>query len=343
MTETTQTSDLQAVADALRSHDRFAVVTHENPDGDALGSLLGAALGLRSLGKDVVTYLAGSAPFPAEYRFLDLSGIVRDVPADMEERVLLAVDCANDRRIGPDSEAVDRAALVVDVDHHHDNSRFGAVNLVVPDASSTAEVIRDILRELDVDLTPEIAEALYVGLVTDTGRFQYTNTTPKALRLAAELVESGADVHGIFRHVYETVQFAKLKLLARALDRAELHEGGRLVISTLRRGDFEAVGAEEAYSEGIIDYLRAVEGCELVALIREPPRGDGPARRISLRSSHDELDVSAIARKAGGGGHRQAAGFSSERPIADIVRFLEDEFARATDGAGAAADAAEGA
>ena len=113
-----------------------------------------------------------------------------------------------------------RARFVIDVDHHHDNSRFGDVNLVVPDASSTAEVIRDILRELDVDLTPQIAEALYVGLVTDTGRFQYTNTTPKALRLAAELVEAGADVHGIFQHVYETVQFAKLKLLARALDRA---------------------------------------------------------------------------------------------------------------------------
>ena len=136
--------------------------------------------------------------------------------------------------------------------------------------------MRDLLRELDVALTPEIAEALYVGLVTDTGRFQYTNTTPKALRLAAELVEAGADVHGIFRHVYETVQFAKLKLLARALERAQLFEGGRLVVSYLLRDDFADVGAEEPYSEGIIDYLRAVEGSEMVALIREPPRDEGP-------------------------------------------------------------------
>ena len=172
--------------------------------------------------------------------------------------------------------------------------------------------MRDILRELDVALTPEIAEALYVGLVTDTGRFQYTNTTPKALRLAAELVEAGADVHGVFQHVYETVQFAKLKLLARALERAQLYEGGGLVVSYLLRDDFAEVGAEEPYSEGIIDHLRAVEGSEMVALIREPPRDDGPARRISLRSSHDEVDVSAIARESGGGGHRQAAGFSSE-------------------------------
>ncbi|MGZ4289825.1 MAG: DHH family phosphoesterase [Gaiellaceae bacterium] len=327
MTEITQTSDIQAVVDTIRSHDRFVVVAHENPDGDALGSLLGATLGLRALGKDVVMYLAGTVPTPAEYRFLDLSAVVREIPADMEGRVLLAVDCANERRIAPDSEAVDRAALVVDVDHHHDNSRFGDVNLVVAEASSTAEVVRDILRELDVELTQEIAGALYVGLVTDTGRFQYTNTTPKALRLAAELVEAGADVHGIFRHVYETVQFAKLKLLARALDRAQVFEGGRLVVSYLLREDFADVGAEEPFSEGIIDHLRAVEGSEMVALIREPPRDEGPTRRISLRSSHDEVDVSAIARKRGGGGHPQAAGFSSEEPIERIIEFLRREFA----------------
>src|SRR6185369_11181327 len=173
-------------------------------------------------------------------------------------------------------------------------------------------------RELGVQLTPEIAEALYIALVTDTGRFQYTNTTPKALRLAAELVEAGADVHRIFQGVYESVQFAKLKLLARALERAQVYEGGRLVISYLLRGDFGEVGAAEPYSEGIIDYLRAVEGADMAALIREPPRGGSPARRVSLRSSVDELDVSAIARESGGGGHRQAAGFASDDSLEDI-------------------------
>jgi phosphoesterase RecJ-like protein len=326
--------DVKSVADAIRANDRFLVVTHENPDGDALGSMLATALGLRALGKDVVMYLSGNAPTPAEYRFLDLVDVRRELPEDLEERVLLAVDSANERRIGEENTGVDRARLVVNVDHHHDNSRFGDVNLIVPGASSTSEIVRDILRELDVALTPEIAAALYVGLVTDTGRFQYTNTTPKALRLAAELVEAGADVHGIFQHVYETVQFSKLKLLARALERAQLFEGGGLVVSYLLKDDFGAVGAEEPYSEGIIDSLRAVEGSEMVALIREPPRNEGPARRISLRSSHDEVDVSAIARKLGGGGHRQAAGFSSELPISDIVEFLRREFALVTAGAG---------
>jgi bifunctional oligoribonuclease and PAP phosphatase NrnA len=328
------TDDLKAVAEVIRSNDRFLIVTHENPDGDALGSMLGLFHGLRALRKDVVTYLSGDATLPAEYGFLDLGDVRRTLPEDLEERVLLAVDCANERRIGPEPTGADRALLTVDIDHHHDNTKFGAVNLIVDDASSTAEIVRDILAELDVGLTPEIAEALYVGLVTDTGRFQYSNTTPKSLRLAAELVEAGADVHGIFRHVYETVQFAKLKLLARALERAQLFEGGRLVVSFLLKDDFGDVGAVEPYSEGLIDSLRAVEGSEMVALIREPPRNEGPTRRISLRSSHDEVDVSAIARKAGGGGHRQAAGFSSERPIGEIIDFIRREFALATQGAG---------
>jgi bifunctional oligoribonuclease and PAP phosphatase NrnA len=324
---TTTPTDLSTVVDALSANDRFLVVTHENPDGDALGSMLGAALGLRELGKDVVMHLAGDAPLPGEYGFLPLGELRRDLPADLEGRVLLALDCANERRIGPDTSLLERARLVVNVDHHHDNNRFGKINLVVDDASSTAEIVRDLLRELDVALTPQIAEALYIGLVTDTGRFQYTNTTPKSLRLAAELVEAGADVHGIFQRVYETVQFAKLKLLARALDRARLYEGGRLVISYLVRSDFTDAGAVEPYSEGIIDYLRQAEGAELVALIREPPTDGGPTHRVSLRSSRDEVDVSAIARLADGGGHRQAAGFSSEDSIDEIVAFIQHEFA----------------
>jgi phosphoesterase RecJ-like protein len=320
--------ELDDVAAAIRAHDKLIVVTHENPDGDALGSMLATTLGLRAIGKNVVMYLAGSAPLPAEYGFLDMDGLARELPADVGERALVAVDCANERRIGEDSSVVTEAAVVLNVDHHHDNARFGDVDLIVDEASSTAEIVRDLLRVLDVQLTPEIAQALYVGLVTDTGRFQYTNTTPKALRLAAELVEAGANVHDVFRHVYETVQFAKLKLLARALERAQLFEGGRLVVSYLLKDDFEQVGAEEPYSEGIIDQLRSVEGSEMVALIREPPRSDGPARRISLRSSHDEVDVSAIAREAGGGGHRQAAGFSSELSIDELTEFLRRELAK---------------
>jgi bifunctional oligoribonuclease and PAP phosphatase NrnA len=326
--QTTQTtSDLQALVEALRRNARFLLITHENPDGDALGSILAMKLILDTLGKDSVMYLSGQAPLPAEYKFMPLDELRRSLPGDVGERVLFALDCANESRLGEGQAALESAPLTLNVDHHHDNSRFGAVNLVLAEASSTGEIVRDLARELGVELTPELAEPLYVALVTDTGRFQYANTTPKALRLAAELVEAGADVHRVFQSVYESVQLAKLKLLARALDRAQVYEGGGLVVSYLLRTDFGEVGAAEPYSEGIIDFLRAVEGAEMAALIREPPAPGRPARRVSLRSSSDELDVSAIARASGdGGGHRQAAGFSSELEIPQIVEFIREQY-----------------
>lgn len=321
----TQTTELKAIGDALRQHDRFLVVTHENPDGDALGSLLAATLALGQLGKDAVMYLAGETPLPREYAFMPLEKLVREPPADAAERVLLAVDCAKEDRIG-DEAARTRASLVINIDHHHDNTRFGDLNLIVADASSTGEVLRDVFAELGLELTPELAEPLYIALVTDTGRFQYANTTPKALRLAAELVDAGADIHAVFQEVYESVEFAKLKLLARALGRAEVLEGGRIVVSYLLRSDFAEVGASEPYSEGIIDYLRAVEGAELAVLIREQLNQGAHAHKGSLRSSIDELDVSAIARRFGGGGHRQAAGFSTDLPLEEIVQQIRDGF-----------------
>ena len=329
---TTQT-DLRTIAEAIRGHDRFLVATHENPDGDALGSLLATKLMLEQLGKDVLIYLAGEVPLPREYQFMELGELIREPPTDAHQRVLLAVDCANERRLGPDPSLYRNAALVIDIDHHHDNTRFGQLNYIDGNASSTGEILYDLIGELGAKLTPEIAEALYIAIVTDTGRFQYANTTAKSLRLAAELVEAGADVHRVFQGVYENVAFAKLKLIARALEHAQVYEGGRVVVSHLEKEDFDAAGAEEPYSEGIIDLLRAVEGAEIAALIREPPTRNGPTRRISLRTTAEGVDVSVIARKSGGGGHRQAAGFSSEAPLAEIVEFIRREYLSQVDGA----------
>jgi bifunctional oligoribonuclease and PAP phosphatase NrnA len=334
----TTNPDIAAVAAALERRDRFLVTSHEAPDGDALGSLLAMHLALEQLGKDSVMFLGGPSPLPGEYRFLELSdrGLLRQLPADVEERTLVALDCASATRVGAEPGLVERASFTANIDHHHDNPRFGDVNLIVEDASSTGEVLADVFRELGVGLTPEIAEALYIALVTDTGRFQYTNTSPRTLRLAADLVEAGADVHRVFQGVYENVQFSKLKLLARALDRARVLEGGDIVVSYLLRGDFEAVGATEPYSEGIIDVLRSVEGALVSALIREPPRDGAPARKVSLRSSVDEVDVSAIARKSGGGGHREAAGFSSDLTVDEITDFIVREVAAQLHSAAAA-------
>jgi phosphoesterase RecJ-like protein len=325
-TNKTEAVELRQVAAAIRGHDRFLVTTHENPDGDALGSLLAMTLALRALGKDAEMYLFGEVPIPNEYEFMQFAGLIRGPNPDATGRVVLALDAANERRLGPEKTLLEKALLVIDIDHHHDNTRYGDANLIVGSASSTGEILRDIFHELDVKLTPEIAEALYIAVVTDTGRFQYANTTAKALRLAAELVDAGADVHRVFQGVYENVAFAKLKLVARALENAEVFDGGRVIVSHLEKEDFDAAGAEEPYSEGIIDYLRAVEGAELAALIREPPTRNGPTRRVSLRTTEEDLDVSAIARKSGGGGHRQAAGFSSESSVEEITDFIRREF-----------------
>ena len=322
-----QPIDTRAVVEALRLHDRFMVTSHDNPDGDALGSLLATHLALEELGKDSVMVLGGAAPLPGEYGFLELEarGLLRSAPPDAGYRVIVAVDCAQESRI-VDPTLIGGAPLTVNVDHHHDNTRFGDLDLVVDDASSTAEVLADLFAALGVELTPAIAEALYTGLVTDTGRFQYSNTTPKALRLAADLVEAGADVSKVFVEVYESTPFPKLKLLARALERATELADGRIVLSELRREDFDAAGAEEPYSEGIIDNLRAVDGAELVALVRELPDGASSARKGSLRSRPDGVDVSAIARSFGGGGHKRAAGFSTDLPMDEVTSRIVDAF-----------------
>jgi phosphoesterase RecJ-like protein len=321
------TSDREAVVAALRDNERFVVTSHDNPDGDALGSLVATHLALGALGKDSVMVLGGPSLLPDEYRFLELErrGLLRMPPEDADTRVLVAVDCAQQNRVVA-TELFDRSTLTVNVDHHHDNTRFGDVDLVVDEASSTAEVLADLFDDLGVALTPEIAEALYTAVVTDTGRFQYSNTTPKALRLAARLVEAGADVTKVFVEVYESTPFPKLKLLARALEHATELADGRIVISELRREDFEAAGAEEPYSEGIIDHLRSVDGAELVALVRELPAGASARRKGSLRSHPDGVDVSAIARGFGGGGHKRAAGFSTDLAMDEITRRILEAF-----------------
>jgi phosphoesterase RecJ-like protein len=323
------TSELTAVADAIRANERFLLVTHENPDGDALGSILAMKLGLDALGKDPVMYIGGEMALPPDYDFMPLDGLARSLPDDAAERVILALDSATAPRTRIDPELFDAAPLTIDIDHHHDNTRFGRINLIVADASSTGEIVRDVLAELGVGLTPEIAEAIYIALVTDTGRFQYTNTTTKAHALAIELMEHGVEPQEIYRRIYESAPFARQQLKGRALERARLYEDGRMIASYLLRTDFEELGVGEEYAEGVIDELRAVKGVELAMTVREPPEGEA-LRRISMRSATDLLDVSAIARQRGGGGHRRAAGFSTEESIEQVIEFVRSEFANAT-------------
>jgi len=309
---------------ALRDAKRFVLVTHENPDGDALGSLVAMQGVLRALGKDSVMYMARDEfPLPYEYAFFQFDDdLISDVPVDIGERTIVFLDCGNFDRNAVDVDG----APIVNVDHHHDNTRFGTINHVDPGASSTAEIVWDLMQGLEVALTPPIAEALYVGLVTDTGRFMYENTGPRSHVMAADLIEAGVDVHGIYRRLYEGVPGPKLALLTRALAAVERFDDGRLTIARLTREDFAATGAEESFTEGIIDHLRSVQGTKVAALARELTGDDRRGcSKVSLRATDNDVDVSAIARAQGGGGHRQAAGFATEMDRDELVAFMREQ------------------
>jgi phosphoesterase RecJ-like protein len=304
---------------------RFLLATHENPDGDALGSLAGMQLVLTALGKDSVAYMAADEfPLPYEYTFLKVENLVTEPPEDLDERTIVFLDCGNIDRNPAEALKRDRAHIL-NIDHHHDNTHFGTVNHVVPEASCTAEVIWDLMEGLGVPPTHAIAEALYVGVVTDTGKFMYENTGPRAHEMAADLIEAGVDVHAIYRRLFEGVPQGKLELLARGLSNVERFDDGLLTVTHLTRDDYAATGADESFSEGVVDHLRALQGTAMAGLVRDLLNGDPsePQRRkVSLRATDDRIDVSAIARAQGGGGHRRAAGFSTSMEFPQLVEFL---------------------
>ena len=313
--------------DELRGAQRFLLATHENPDGDALGSLAGMQLVLAGLGKDAVAYMAPDEfPLPYEYRFIQIENLVTEPPADLEERTIVFLDCGNIDR-NPADSLKREGAHILNVDHHHDNTQFGTVNLVVPEASCTAEVIWDLTKDLGAELTRPIAEALYVGLVTDTGKFMYENTGPVAHQMAAELIEAGVDVHAIYRRLFEGVPQGKLELLARGLANVERFDDGLLTVTHLSSEDYAATGADASYSEGVVDHLRALEGTAVAGLIRDLPGNGEQRRKVSLRATDDRVDVSAIARSQGGGGHRRAAGFSTTMDYPQLVEVLRASLA----------------
>jgi bifunctional oligoribonuclease and PAP phosphatase NrnA len=321
-------TDLERVATALRDGERFLLTTHEGPDGDALGSLLALHQLLGQMGKDSVMFLASKEfPLPLEYRFLPLTNVFHEPPADVRDRTLVFLDCGNIDRMPVDFLQRD-GAHILNIDHHHDNTLFGTVNLVDTDASCTAEIIWRLAKLLDLRITPETATALYVGLVTDTGRFMYENTDPDSHRMAAELIEAGVNVDEIYRRLYERVPIEKAKLVARAIEKIERFDSGRLALTYVSREDYAATGASDLLTEGIIDHVRALEGTIVAGVVRDKTDGGRTARKVSLRSSDGSVDVSIIAREQGGGGHMRAAGFGTDLAYPEIVRFLREQVAK---------------
>ncbi|MFI4989470.1 MAG: bifunctional oligoribonuclease/PAP phosphatase NrnA [Solirubrobacterales bacterium] len=311
----------------IREDERFALATHEHPDGDALGSLVAMQELLQALGKDSVMYVSpDDLPLPPEYEVFVLDAAIHAPPADIVERTVVFLDCGN---IDRNSAAVLRdGAHLLNIDHHHDNTRFGTLNHVVPDASCTAEIVWDLMHGLAVSPTPVAAQALYIGLITDTGRFMYENTGPRAHLMAAELIDAGVDVADVYRRLYEEMPVEKLTLMALALAHLQRFDEGELTLAALSAEDFERTEAEEHYSEGIVDQLRAVQGTKVAVFVRELTGEERRGlRKVSLRATDDDVDVSVIAREQGGGGHRRAAGFSTTLPLQELIAFLRPAIA----------------
>ena len=317
----------QLVLERIGADANFVVATHEHPDGDALGSLIGMHGLLTALGKNSEMFISESdLPLPREYRCPALEHAIQSAPADIGERTVVMLDCGNIDR-NP-AAVLQHGTHLLNIDHHHDNTHFGTLNLVDPSASCTAEIVWDLMHGLQVEPTAAMAEALYIGLVTDTGRFMYENTGPRAHRMAAELIAAGVNVPAVNTRLYEEMPQAKLTLLGIALERVQRFDAGELTLVALDAEDFARAGAEESLSEGIVDHLRSIAATKMAVLIREltAPESKGK-RKVSLRATGNDVDVSAIARTQGGGGHRRAAGFSTTLAVAELIELLRQELA----------------
>jgi bifunctional oligoribonuclease and PAP phosphatase NrnA len=301
-------ADWDGAVAALREARDIVVACHVNPDGDALGSMFAASLGLRRLGKTTqVSWGDENATVPFSYTFLPGS---KDVvaPADVHAAdAFLALDCGAGDRLGVLEPIARAAATLVKVDHHPGNDNFGTHNIVVITASSTAELVHGLLEDLGAEIDRDVATCLYTGIVTDTGRFQYENARPETLRLAADLLALGVPAPDIAQVVFDSSPFEYLKLVGRVLERAVLIEEERFVYSWITQEDLAETGVALEETEKLIDQIRSTRAADVAAIFKQQPDG---AFRVSMRS-RGAVSVGAIARAHGGGGHELAAGFTA--------------------------------
>jgi phosphoesterase RecJ-like protein len=317
-----ESPDWDGAVAALKGASDVTVACHVNPDGDALGSLLAASLGLRKLGKKTYpTWGTDPLSVPVQYDFLPgIDTLVQAADAPVAS-VFLALDCGAADRLGELETTMSKSPCVINVDHHPGNDDFGHLNVVVTGASSTAELVTRLLQDAGVEIDRQIASCLYTGIVTDTGRFQYSNSSPDTLRLAADLLSHGVPASDIAVDVFESAPFGYLKLLGRVLERAQLLEKERFVYSWVTRADLEETGVSIEETDQLIELIRSTRAAEVAAMFKE--QSDGRFR-VSLRSKGPR-SVGAIARARGGGGHELAAGFTAddvETAAAEIRREL---------------------
>ncbi|MGQ0678750.1 MAG: DHH family phosphoesterase [Actinomycetota bacterium] len=302
--------------ETLRGSAEVAVFCHVGPDGDAFGSMLALGLALENKGKKVWMSW-GSTELAVSYSFAFLPGIDKLTPPDRlpeQLEIVVAIDCADIHRLEMLVPRFQAAGTSINVDHHLSNPGFADVNLVVAERASSCELAYELIKRLGAEVDADIATCLYTGVVTDTGRFQYSNTRPETLRVAAELLELGARHQSVAQMVYESASLGQVRALGIALGRAVVH--GDVVYSWLLRSDLGELGAEAA--EDVIDVLRTVREARLTLLLKEQPDGWWKG---SLRSRSGG-DVSVVAGAFGGGGHAAAAGFNVRGELEEVLRLV---------------------
>jgi phosphoesterase RecJ-like protein len=303
------------IAEALLAAESVVVCAHVDPDGDAIGSVLAMTLALRRAGVAVRATLADDRGVPVTYGFLPGAELFVPVSGLTAPDVFLALDAPSFERLGVAEPLARSARLLLVVDHHHDNSGYGDVNLTDAAAPSTASIVWRLLPRLGVEPDAGIATGCYAGLVTDTGRFSYSNTTPEALRDGAAMIEAGADPASLFRRIYESRSAGSLALLGRVLSRIVLANGGRVAYSWISDADLTETGALPEETENLVDAVRQTAGIEVAVFFK----ADATRVKLSLRAKCPTLDVSAVARAFGGGGHAAAAGAAIEAPLDEAV------------------------
>lgn len=316
---------MKAIIQQLKASSKVLLASHANPDGDAIGSLLAMGMVLQRLGIDSVCY--NESAIPAVYRFLPaVDTIHRQLDPGEAFDAAVVLDCGALSRVGT---AVDRFAqipVLINIDHHSTNTRFGTHQLVDIDACATCEIVYRLIAAMGLELDTAMATAIYTGILTDTGSFRFSNTNRAAFAIGEAMVAQGVNPSIVAQHVYGTYSLGRIKLLNLALDSIEISDDGHLSIMTVTRGMFADTGTQSEDADGLINYARRIQDVKVAALIRELENGDGAKRRgqrfhVSLRSD-GSVDVARIASEFGGGGHAGAAGFSVESSLTALKRTI---------------------
>ena len=311
----------EPVLRALSGAESALLCTHVSPDGDTLGATLALSAALEALGKHVRVTCAD--PVPELYAFLPGSGriVTPEALAGEGFDLAVAVDVSDAARLGTARSLFDAAAVRLVIDHHPTNDRFGGVNWIEPEAAATGMLALACIRDLGAALSKEMADCLYVAVATDTGNFSFANTNADALRAAAELAKAGARPDKLIERVYRTRSRAGVELLGRALSTLRLFAGDRAAVMALTARDFAETGAADSMTEGIVNYAVEITGVQVAALVHE--RNDEKKEiKCSLRA-REPHDVSALAKRFGGGGHALAAGCTLSPPMESALRVLE--------------------